>query len=1185
MVNKRLLKSDVILTPYEANKEFIFNIKGSLPSNNCLTSSTDFTVYTGKKISTFFDKNIELQSFGQYQRLIYDQINKTYYQTYTGSLKTGSNFDRIDLENLTSERSISKYQILEDDSKLVKNFPITENSIIKVIQISPKIISNKILENSIILSSSNYNIQDDGNGNLIDYSSSLNPYVGNVFYKSGNLVITNQNYVNLFPNHPTSFNKTYYFTESGSKSINLSECIGLGSSQIDYSTLDIITGSNSFNYNISHSQIFITSSTIDNYYFYFNVKDASNLCSNYGKIDFQISPTCNFTVSASYTSSVTATDYIPSFNCNFDVVKLLQNDCEYINTLQLSPSVTKSTIRSNGLQDYNFTFYANQEGTWEISNNGGINYYSASFTSSIFSGSTVSSSVSYSNDFQGIVKFSYNNNFVEYYYKLNPIEDKQLIFERINEYNSYSNYSSSCYPNQYGIISNGDIPLGYNISTTGDLGYFKLPNNKFSIIGTKGSFTTFVTSSDNSICSETIYINGFQKECSKVVDVYVNKTSTLNNYILLADVENKYISTYPQWIVKSGSIEFKNKGNSLYTEIQVLDRNTPNILNFTFQDFCGTLYSKDFIFEYQNNINYTSSYGDNIEPIPTTQPPTTLYYPSTTITTTEFAPKVDLRLTQIANNTSPINGETVKISLLVSNLGNVDATAVEVRNPLSSSMIFDQALTFGVQYTASLVSSIIPIVKVNETIGFDYNVIITGSYSSSFVNYSQIYSCNEVNSGSILGNGYNNGELDESNLIFFIQPSGSSIPQPTVECLEFILTNNTETILPYYWYDCNENYNSGSLSGSNSVTLCANSISDISYGDLSIQSNGLCTLIESVSPIITNIYYSCDCGNQFFDNTQNSKGRIFVEATNPSGSQLDLEYSFLGDVDSKYQDLNFSNCLPNGLFTVWVRLKSDNSKKISKRIVIYCGEISENCETYRIINDTTSSVNVDSINCIGENISNIILSGSSLDICTRNRDYISLSEPLLNIQQIGTCLQDSSECNISITSIVTGSNSIQINTSSSVDLVYSLDGGWSWFENSGSFQQLSNGRYLATVAYSNDRTTCKTNSTLVNLGATSSLDPRIDFYQVYQDVDLLCNQFQSYIYCCIKEYNTSGLYQYKVVDTINNFIVYDWSDPVTDTTTAFLVNHGTYQILVRDVNNLYCQNMFDILVISFSNCL
>jgi len=760
--------------------------------------------------------------------------------------------------------------------------------------------------------------------------------------------------------------------------------------------------------------------------------------------------------------------------------------------------------------------------------------------------------------------------------KINPIKTEAITFERINDYNYYLNYSSSCYPNVYKIVTNGEEPLGYNISTTGDLGIFKISNMDFSVIGSKGSFTTYVTSSNSNICSKTIYVNGDIEECSTLVNIIVNKTSQLNNYIILNDVENKFISTYPQWVVKSGSIDFKSSGNSLYTEIEILDKSKTNILNFNFQDFCGNSYSKDFLFDYQYDVTGSKIYGVNYESSPTTVPPTTLFVPPTTVSAI-YSPSYSVDLTQVASNRTPINGEKVKITLLVTNNSTEDITNVEVRNPLGVDTLFDSALTQGIRYTSSLVSNIIPIVKINETIGFEYNLEIIGNYSSSFVNYSSIYNYDQYISGSY---------LDSSNLIFEIQPFYTTSLPPTT-CLSYTLTNNTLETLPYYWYDCFGIYNSGSLSaivGENTVDVCTYNLSDISYGDLTIVPNGQCSTIVTVPPIIDKIFYSCDCGNNFFDPSQNTKGKIFIEASNPSGSLLDVEYSFEGDINSKYQDLNYSNCLPNGLFTVWVRLKSDNSKKTSQRVVIYCGTVSETCQTYRIVNNTTSSVSLDYINCAGENVSTSIISSSNFDICTRNREYITLSDDLLNIQQIGICVQNSSSCDVSITSIVSSSNSIQINASSSVNLAYTIDGGWTWFENGGNFINLSNGRYLIGVADTNYRTSCVTDYSLVNIGITGSITPRIDFYKIHQDSDLLCNQFQSYIYCCLKTYGTSGTYQFKIVDKINNITVRDWTTPVTTETVAFLQNHGTYQVLVRDVNNLYCQNMFDDLVLSFANC-
>lgn len=1191
MIFKRLLKSDVMLTPYEANKEFNFVITGSLPTDNCDNSNSDLIVYTGKKISTVFDKDTELMSFGQYQRLIYSQINKIYYQSYTGSLITSSNFDRYDVLTLTDERSDNKYQKIINDDKFINNFPMNEGDEIRVLQINPKLISSKVTENTINLSSSNYIITDDGNGNLFDNSSTSSIHVGNIFYKNGNLVITNQDYVDFFATPPTVYNKTFYFAENLGKSINLNDCIGEGTDGLDYSSIDIITGSTAYTYNLSQSYLYITASNVDDYYFYLKIKDNLGNCSNYGKIDFIVSPSCNVTFSSSFTSSVENPSYIPSFDCGFDVVKKETNFCEIVNTLQLSATSSARSYRNNGTVDYDFQFYSGEEGNWGLSVNGGIEYYVPFASSSIFTGSTVSASFNYSNDYQGIIRFSKNNNFVEYYYKLNPIKIEPIYFEQINKYSSYLNYSQSCYPNIYKVISNGEELSNVNYSSSGDIGFFKTDIDEVSIIGTKGSFTAYITGSSGISCVKTIYINGGMKtDCINEVNLSINKTGLLNNYTILSDVKSKYLASYPQFIVKSGSINFKSNGNSLYSEIEILDKTKDNILNFTFQDFCGTTFSKDLIFQYQFTSSNNNTYGNSFDPVPSTNPPTTPYSPPTTINNTTFRDYVRLSLSQSIDNVRPLNGDRIKVSLTVTNTGITDATNVEVRNLLTSSLVFNSGISFGLNTTGSLLYYTLPRVRVNESIGFEYYLTVTGSYSSSFENKAQIYSCNQYNTGSILGNGVDNNEIDDSSVMIFIQPSGSVNPTSSIICYNYLLTNTTNTTQSYSYYDCSGVFTTGSISptsGSNFVTVCVTGSNQINTttSSILITPNGICDTSVIMAPVINSVEYSCDCGNQFFDNTQNVKGRIFVNAMNPNGNLADIEYSFDGDIDVKYQDNNFSNCMPNGLYTVFVRLKSDHSKKVSQRVVIYCGNVSENCNTYRIINDTVDNVTVDYINCSGENISSIVLAETNLDICTRNRDYITMSDDLLSIQQTGVCVQNSSSCDIQLTDIITSIDSIQINATSSVNLAYTLDGGWTWFENTGSFTNLEDGRYVVGVSDTNYRKECFVSYTLVEIGNSSIVSPRIDFYKVAQEPSLLCNQFQSYIYCCITPHNTSGMYQYKVVDKLTSKIVHDWSDPTTNTVVALLVNHGTYQLIVRDSDNLYCQNMFDDIEISFANCI
>lgn len=212
---KKLSKSDVSLAPYSANKQW------TLPFNSFPTASEYLAIYTGTNLTGNFSSGSDPISQGEYERLIYTQINQLFYQTYTASLDTSSLANSIYYESASLQRPTSSYFIYNDNPLFVDYFPTGINETIKVIAVNQNIYGSKIEPTSFILSSSAYFIRDDGYGNLYDtiysiegyisasyVSASYFPiseelafgvYVGNVFYAHGLAVITNQNYQNIFP--------------------------------------------------------------------------------------------------------------------------------------------------------------------------------------------------------------------------------------------------------------------------------------------------------------------------------------------------------------------------------------------------------------------------------------------------------------------------------------------------------------------------------------------------------------------------------------------------------------------------------------------------------------------------------------------------------------------------------------------------------------------------------------------------------------------------------------------------------------------------------------------------------------------------------------------------------------------------------------------------------------------------
>lgn len=199
-VYKRLSVSDTFVVPYTANKSW------DIPSSSF--ADHRIVVNLGVNYSgSIFDPNSEYMTNGQYDRLVYNSINMTYYPKF---LPSASSLYLVERQNtllndgtLTTQ-SYTRGLVDLGNIDTVKFFPTGANASIYVLNIPRSLTSEKILPGTfeVFLNSASvdYKLYDDGNYNLF-YSGSpvgsstgttltVGSQVGNVFYEQNVAVIT-----------------------------------------------------------------------------------------------------------------------------------------------------------------------------------------------------------------------------------------------------------------------------------------------------------------------------------------------------------------------------------------------------------------------------------------------------------------------------------------------------------------------------------------------------------------------------------------------------------------------------------------------------------------------------------------------------------------------------------------------------------------------------------------------------------------------------------------------------------------------------------------------------------------------------------------------------------------------------------------------------------------------------------
>ena len=119
------------------------------------------------------------------QQLNYRLVQQLYYNQYlTGSLLDSASYWDPSLQSTAASGTF------DNDYRY---FPNSAGSEITIIGIPTLVFGQNVSRKSLSIISANYNLIDDGNGNVVDANTNYT-HVGNILYAQGVIIITNQDY-------------------------------------------------------------------------------------------------------------------------------------------------------------------------------------------------------------------------------------------------------------------------------------------------------------------------------------------------------------------------------------------------------------------------------------------------------------------------------------------------------------------------------------------------------------------------------------------------------------------------------------------------------------------------------------------------------------------------------------------------------------------------------------------------------------------------------------------------------------------------------------------------------------------------------------------------------------------------------------------------------------------------------
>ena len=299
-----LTLSDVIVTPIK--------LKYTASYSQCTLSEYGMSVLTG------INGPVTVTGSVSQETLNYRSVRQLYYaNTLTGSyLTTTSSFD-------VSLQSNAASGTLDADNRY---FPTESNSQVRILSIPRGVYGQQISRHAFLMTSSQYSIADDGNGNLIDtrYNQPYVNYgyflpdpqdntsyvfngtdiihVGNILYAQGMVIITNPNYLNIFPYPPIARNDyaTFLSTTTPKTTTSILANDSSGSGTFITSSISLFSGSVGLFTNNLDGTVTLNTTTPGTYTTYYTVKtqlpDPCTLTSNSASINITVNPVCGFNV-------------------------------------------------------------------------------------------------------------------------------------------------------------------------------------------------------------------------------------------------------------------------------------------------------------------------------------------------------------------------------------------------------------------------------------------------------------------------------------------------------------------------------------------------------------------------------------------------------------------------------------------------------------------------------------------------------------------------------------------------------------------------------------------------------------------------------------------------------------------------------------------------------------------------
>ena len=212
---KQFLASDIVVTPFEVNKEFTFH-----GANELTASYVGIDRLLGQNITSLFNP-LSGPTTGQlgvqYQQLVYSSIEELYYANYLSSsysdpasrpiLIPGRDVEGNRLIGSSSSTAYDNY--LQTTLSYPRYFPTSSNDIIGVISIPVRLFGDYIRPNSFTFIAESGSLTDDGEGNILSGST----IIGNIFYPHGLITITSAS-TDVITNFITSSNITCSFSSS-----------------------------------------------------------------------------------------------------------------------------------------------------------------------------------------------------------------------------------------------------------------------------------------------------------------------------------------------------------------------------------------------------------------------------------------------------------------------------------------------------------------------------------------------------------------------------------------------------------------------------------------------------------------------------------------------------------------------------------------------------------------------------------------------------------------------------------------------------------------------------------------------------------------------------------------------------------------------------------------------------------